>query len=263
MFQPAGVSLDLSWRENRLLLRSASYPSLSQLGRKPGVGSRAGGKASSPGVAPAPVTTVTSRGGAKSSPCTPIPPRRLPSRSPTTPALLPTPPAHAPAWRPGLSSLGAVCAPYFPARHHPPGSSSPQTTFPLSAAPQPRHTSSSTYVFTFRPASPPADWVFFPQLSPGNQSRGGGAPFESLRSTYSYHMCAVIGGSQHPPPRGGDGPLAGSLQVGPFGEPAIPRKTPTLGLKRGGCERARVPGRTLPGCQTEAGFVAPGTGMVT
>lgn len=78
----------------------------------------------------------------------PLPPGKV-RRAP--PALLSSPQIALPSpRRPGLSSLGAVCAPYFPPCHHPPGSSSPQATFPLPAAPQPRHTSSSTSVFTFR-----------------------------------------------------------------------------------------------------------------
>ena len=77
---------------------------------------------------------------------------------------------------------GAVSAPHLPPRHHPPGSFSPQATFLLPAAPHPHHFYRPPSVFSFRAASPTVEGAFLPQPSPGNQLRGGGAPFESLWS---------------------------------------------------------------------------------
>lgn len=136
------------------------------------------------------------------------------------PLLLPLPPGKVRRAPPALLSLSADCPPV------------PQATRPLltggglralfSSLPPssgfflspshlftPRSTTATPHLqlnlsFHFPPLhSPPVNCAFFAQLSPGNQLRGGGAPFESLRPTHSYHMCTVIGGSQHPPPPGG------------------------------------------------------------
>ena len=158
----------LSWRENTFPHVSI-LPKASQLdsGCKPRVGNNREGKASVPAVGLAPVNYLCYHQGMYGQivPHSHLPPHTGPRPSATQPP-----------------TAGAVYAPHLPPRHHPPGSSSPQATFLLPEAPHPHLFCRPPSVFSLRAASPPVEGAFLPQPSPGNQLRGGGAPFESLRS---------------------------------------------------------------------------------
>ena len=181
MFQTAGKSQlrHPSWRENTFPHVSI-LPKASHLdsGCKPRVGNNREGKASVPAVGLAPVDYLwyyQGMYGQKGTFGQKVPHSiSLYTLAPSTHRPRPT------ATQPPLA--GAVSAPHLPPRHRSPGSSSPQGTFLLPAAPHPHHFYRPRSVSSFRAASPPVEGAFLPQSSPGKKLSGGGAPFESLRS---------------------------------------------------------------------------------